>query len=81
MGYEALEQIHLLANERFNLYRMAAQQHLTPTQLQRLHEIENDLPVLWDQHRREVATRYWGRGGGKIARERVSDRVFDRDIA
>jgi hypothetical protein len=59
---DAFAQITELANERFNLYRLAASQHLTPVQLQRLHQIDNELPQLWDQHRREVAQRAWGRG-------------------
>ncbi len=55
MKYEALEQIQTLATERFNLFRLAGRQHLTPAQLDRLHEIEGRLPSLWDLHRREVA--------------------------
>ncbi|GEM_PF-983168 len=59
-NYEALDKINRIANERFNLYRQASSSHLTPIQLQRLHEIENQLTVLWDEHRREVAAQYWG---------------------
>lgn len=51
----ALEQIHSLANERFQLFRLAGKQHLTPEQLDRMHEIEGRLPGLWDLHRREIA--------------------------
>ena len=53
--YEALDQIQRLANERFELFRLAGKQHLTQPQLDRLHEIEGRLPGLWDLHRREVA--------------------------
>lgn len=46
--------INQLANERSFLYRLAAKQHLTETQLSRIHEIEGRLATLWDAHRREV---------------------------
>ena len=52
-----LDLIQKIATERQNLYRQASEQHLTPVQLQRLHEITNELPILWDRHRREVASR------------------------
>jgi hypothetical protein len=52
---ETLDLIQYLANERHNLYRLAARQHLTDEQLSRIHEIEGRLSVLWDQHRRELA--------------------------
>ena len=80
---DAFAQITDLATERFNLYRLAASQHLTPVQLQRLHQIDNELPQLWDQHRREVASRAWGRGrggnGGSGERPNL-DRRNDRDF-
>lgn len=72
MGYEALEQIQKLATERFNLYRSAGAHQLTPPQLERLHQIENQLPVLWDQHRREVATVSWARGRDTVPQERIT---------
>ncbi|MFO7323851.1 MAG: hypothetical protein DIU68_019150 [Chloroflexota bacterium] len=50
--------ITALANERHMLYRLAARQHLTPDQQNRLNQIDNQLPVLWDQYRRELAGRY-----------------------
>ncbi len=63
-----------LATERFNLYRLAASQHLTPVQLQRLHEIDNLLPAMWDQHRRDVASKQWGRRDNAAPRDRRDDR-------
>ncbi|MDX2161081.1 MAG: DUF2630 family protein [bacterium] len=58
---DSFAKITELATERFNLYRLAASQHLTPIQLQRLHQIDNELPQMWDLHRREVASKQWGR--------------------
>jgi len=55
---ETLDLIQYLSNERHNLYRLAGKQHLTDDQLSRVHEIEGRLAGLWDQHRRELATRY-----------------------
>ncbi len=52
---DAMEQIQSMATERQQLYWLAGHQHLTPTQLDRLHEIEGRLPGLWDLHRRELA--------------------------
>lgn len=69
-----------LATERFNLYRLAASQHLTPMQLQRLHSIDNELPQLWDLHRREVASKQWGRrDSGSIPMANPARRE-DRDL-
>lgn len=51
---DTMVQIQSMATERFNLYRLAGKQHLTPTQLNRVHEIEGRLAVLWDLHRREL---------------------------
>ncbi|MCA0454239.1 MAG: hypothetical protein LCI00_09725 [Chloroflexi bacterium] len=48
------ELINQLADERNFLYRLAAKQHLTETQLGRIHEIEGRLAMLWDTHRREL---------------------------
>lgn len=58
---EALNQIQQLANERLNLYLLAGHQHLTPEQAHRLGELNARLPILWDQHRREYASRKWDR--------------------
>ena len=55
---DAISQIQVLAEEAQTLYRVAAKQHLSPVQMDRLHEIQGRLPGLWDLHRREVvATR------------------------
>jgi hypothetical protein len=50
---ETFDQINQLSEERLNLYRLAGKQHLTTAQHARLGEINNQLPVLWDQYRRE----------------------------
>ncbi len=55
-----------LAEERFNLYRLAGHQHLSPEQSARITEIGNRLPILWDQYRREIAT------DGREARSRAA---------
>ena len=51
------ELINQLANERNFLYRLAGKQHITETQLDRIHEIEGRLATLWDAHRRELVAR------------------------
>lgn len=53
---ETFRQINELSDERLNLYRLAAKQHLTAAQQVRLRELPNQLEVLWDQYRREVAS-------------------------
>ncbi|MCC6803009.1 MAG: hypothetical protein IT319_09000 [Anaerolineae bacterium] len=53
---ETFNQITQLSDERFNLYRLAGKQHLSASQLERITQITNQLEVLWDQHRREVAS-------------------------
>lgn len=53
---DTLAQIHRVSNERFNLFRLAGKQHLTPEQHNRIQEITAQLPILWDQHRREMAS-------------------------
>ena len=50
---ETFTRINQLSDERLNLYRQAAKAHMTAAQHQRLNEINNQLPVLWDQYRRE----------------------------
>ncbi len=58
MYEETLTQIHPLATERLNLYRLAARQRLTADQTARLDAITGQLPTLWDRYRREfVAAR------------------------
>ncbi|HEX2621766.1 MAG TPA: hypothetical protein VHL11_16525 [Phototrophicaceae bacterium] len=56
-----MDLINQLANERHNLYRLAGKQHFTPQQEQRLGELNNQLPILWDQHRRELASDHYPR--------------------
>lgn len=59
MMNETLDLIQKFANERHLLYRLAAHQHLTPEQQKRLSELDMRLPMLWDEHRREVASARW----------------------
>ena len=53
---ETFNLINQLSEERLNLYRLAGKQHLTSAQQARIPEITNQLEVLWDQYRREVAS-------------------------
>lgn len=53
---ETLHQIQQAATQRHMLFRLAGKQHLTPEQQQRMQDIGNRLPVLWDQYRRELAS-------------------------
>ncbi len=55
-----------LAEERFSLYLLAGHQHLSPEQAARITEIDNRLPILWDQYRREIA------GDGREAKSRMA---------
>lgn len=57
---ETFNQINQLSDERFNLYRLAGKQHLSAGQLDRITQITNQLEVLWDQYRREVASAHRG---------------------
>jgi hypothetical protein len=57
MYEETMNQIHKAANERYDLYRTAAKQGLTNEQTRRLHELNDQLPILWDRYRREFAGR------------------------
>lgn len=52
---ETMHLIQKLSNERLLLYRQAGHEHLAPAQTQRLHEISDQLPLLWDRYRREYA--------------------------
>lgn len=54
---ETVDLIQKFANERHNLYRLAAKGHLLPDQQYRLRELNDRLPLLWDQYRREYASR------------------------
>ncbi len=53
---ETFNLINLLSDERFGLYRLASKQHLAGAQHDRITQITNQLEVLWDQYRREVAS-------------------------
>lgn len=57
---ETLQRINQLSEERLSLYRLAGKRHLTADQHKRLSEIPGQLEVLWDQHRREVASSHRG---------------------
>lgn len=46
--------IQKLSDERLRLYELAADNALTFDQRQRLNEINDRLPGLWDQYRREL---------------------------
>ncbi|GAB4517048.1 MAG: hypothetical protein OHK0046_23300 [Anaerolineae bacterium] len=52
---ETMGLIHKLANERLELYMLAGHTRLTDTQRYRVQEITDQLAVLWDRHRRELA--------------------------
>jgi len=58
---ETLALIQRLANERHDLYRLAGKQHLTLEEHNRLDELNAQLPVVWDQYRREFASLQWTR--------------------
>lgn len=58
---ETMAKINALATERFNLFLLAAHQHLTTDQRERMQRITADLDVLWDQYRRELAGSIWSR--------------------
>jgi hypothetical protein len=57
MYQDTMNQIHALANERLNLYRLAGQQKISPAQIQRIQAITGELSLLWDQYRRQYAGR------------------------
>jgi hypothetical protein len=50
--------IQKLADERLRLYELAANQYLTPEQRARIAEINDRLPGMWDQYRRELASQH-----------------------
>jgi hypothetical protein len=49
--------IQKLSDERLHLYEQATEHALTFEQRERLGEINDRLPGLWDQYRRELAAR------------------------
>jgi hypothetical protein len=58
MHDETFELITQLSSERFNLYRLAGHEHLSQEQMARIQTLSDKLAVLWDQHRRELASQY-----------------------
>ncbi len=52
---ETFELIQKFSNERQYLYRLGGKQHLSAAQRQRLDELNGQIPMLWDRHRRELA--------------------------
>lgn len=67
---DTLQLIQKYATERFNLYVLAGHQQLTPNEKQRLDELTAQLPMLWHQHRSEVAMQHY-------SPNRVASRVSD----
>lgn len=53
---ETMQQIHKLAEERFDLYRQAGNGGLNQVGRDRIKQITDRLPILWDQYRRELAS-------------------------
>jgi hypothetical protein len=66
---EILDRIHQAADERHRLYRLAGRQHLNEEQLRRLNYLSDQLPILWDRHRRELAARITPRREARPATE------------
>jgi hypothetical protein len=52
---DTFELITRLSNERLEIWRQAGHQFMTEEMRTRLHQIEGQLPTLWDLLRREVA--------------------------
>lgn len=77
------DQITRLANERHMLYRASGHQQLTPAQRDRLHSLDNQLPVLWDQYRRELAseTRLREVRTQRETRERHESTIREHEVA
>ena len=55
MDTRTLPIINKLAAERLHLYEQASEHALTTEQRQRINEISDRLPGLWDEYRRELA--------------------------
>ncbi len=56
---ETMNLINRLANERLKLYIQAGRQQLNQPQKERVAQITNELAILWDRHRRELADLTW----------------------
>jgi hypothetical protein len=52
---DTMHEIHKLSNERLLLWRLAGKGLASPEKRRRIEEITNQLPILWDKHRRELA--------------------------
>lgn len=52
-----MERINRLANDRFQLYLKAGHGPLSEFERRRLEAISRELDSLWDQYRRELASR------------------------
>lgn len=55
MHEATLQRIQAWANERHLLYRQAGKMRLLPDEQARLRYLNDQLPALWDQYRRELA--------------------------
>ncbi|MEM9951958.1 MAG: DUF2630 family protein [Chloroflexota bacterium] len=53
-----MERINKLSHERQNLWQKASHGGLTPTEANRVKELTDVLYNLWDQYRREYASRH-----------------------
>lgn len=80
---DSFDEITRLANERHMLYRLAGHQQLSNPQKERLSQIDNQLPVLWDQYRRELATetRLREMRQQREIRDLHEDRIREHDLA
>lgn len=56
---DTLSLIQQYATERHELYKLAAKHHLTETESSRLNQLDSELQVLWDRHRRELAAQHY----------------------
>lgn len=52
---ETMNHIQQVSKERQELWRKAGKKSLSGNEAQRLHTIDNELAILWDQYRREFA--------------------------
>lgn len=52
---DTFDEITRLANERLDIWRQAGKSAMTDAMRARLHQIEGQLPTLWDLLRREIA--------------------------
>jgi hypothetical protein len=71
---DTLQLIQKSATERFNLYILAGHQQLTPAEKQRIDELNAQIPMLWHQHRTEVAMQHYSPNRGA---SRVTDVVTE----